>query len=249
MFRRAALGAMAIVAMSALVARADPKDDVHAAVKKLADSPGYSWKTTTESAFGTNTSEGKTEKDGFTTYTMTMMQGDAVQVFLKGDKAAIKTPDGWKSKAELQKTAEGAEGFSPERFMLMILDNFETPAATLKEATEKTQSIQKKDDLYAADLAPDTAKEMLSFGRRPRAAASAPATAPAFPQMDIKNPKGTVKLWIKDGLVSKYEIHLQGTMSFNNNDNDVERTTTVEIKDVGSAKIDIPAEAKAKLAP
>jgi hypothetical protein len=36
-------------------------------------------------------------------------------------------------------------------------------------------------------------------------------------------------------------------VSFNGNDRDVDRTTTVEIKDVNSTKIEVPDEAKKKL--
>ena len=40
---------------------------------------------------------------------------------------------------------------------------------------------------------------------------------------------------------------MQGTISFNGNDVDIDRTTTVEIKDVGSTKVDVPEEANKKL--
>jgi hypothetical protein len=36
-------------------------------------------------------------------------------------------------------------------------------------------------------------------------------------------------------------------VSFNGNDRDVDRTTTVEIKNVNSTKIEVPDEAKKKL--
>jgi hypothetical protein len=36
-------------------------------------------------------------------------------------------------------------------------------------------------------------------------------------------------------------------MSFNGNDREIDRTTTVEIKDVGTTKLTVPEEAKKKL--
>ncbi len=48
-----------------------------------------------------------------------------------------------------------------------------------------------------------------------------------------------MKFWIKDGILVKYQYHVSGTVSFNGNDRDVDRTTTVEIKDVNSTKIDV----------
>jgi len=40
---------------------------------------------------------------------------------------------------------------------------------------------------------------------------------------------------------------VQGKVSFNGNDRDVDRTTTVEIKDVGTTKVELPEGAKNKL--
>jgi hypothetical protein len=62
-----------------------------------------------------------------------------------------------------------------------------------------------------------------------------------------KNAKGSVKFWVKDGLLAKYELKLQGTVNFNGEDRDVDRTTTVEIKDVGTTKVDVPEPAQKKL--
>jgi hypothetical protein len=44
-----------------------------------------------------------------------------------------------------------------------------------------------------------------------------------------------------------YQLQLHGTMNFNGEDRDVNRTTTVEIKDVGSTKVEVPDPAKKKL--
>jgi hypothetical protein len=48
-------------------------------------------------------------------------------------------------------------------------------------------------------------------------------------------------------LVSKYELKVKGTVTFNGNDRDVDRTTTVEIKNIGSTKVEVPEEARKKL--
>ena len=63
----------------------------------------------------------------------------------------------------------------------------------------------------------------------------------------VSNANGSVKFWLKDGVLSKYEIKVKGTVSFNGNEFDNDRTTTVEIKDVGSTKVEVPAEARKKL--
>ena len=56
-----------------------------------------------------------------------------------------------------------------------------------------------------------------------------------------------MKFWIKDGVLSKYEYKVQGKVSFNGNDRDVDRTTTTEIKDIGTTKVEVSDEAKKKL--
>jgi hypothetical protein len=49
-------------------------------------------------------------------------------------------------------------------------------------------------------------------------------------------------------VLTKYVVHVEGTMSFGGDDRQIERTTTVEIKDAGSTKVEIPDEAQKKLA-
>jgi hypothetical protein len=64
---------------------------------------------------------------------------------------------------------------------------------------------------------------------------------------EVSGAKGSVKFWIKDGVLAKYQTKVQGTVSFNGNDRDVDRTTTVEIKEVGATKVDVPASASKKI--
>ena len=48
-------------------------------------------------------------------------------------------------------------------------------------------------------------------------------------------------------MLSKYELKQQGTVRFGDNDRDLDGTTIVEIKDIGTTKIEIPDAAKKKL--
>ena len=63
----------------------------------------------------------------------------------------------------------------------------------------------------------------------------------------MNNAKGNVKFWIKDGELSKYEYNVTGSIKFNENDIDVDRTTDVQIKDVGTTKVTVPESAQKKL--
>ena len=248
MLRRMLLSAAMVGAFAGL-AKAAPQDDINAALQKLADSPSYSWKTTTEGGFGAGETDGKTQKDGPTTLLTITRQDATYQVVIQGDKAAAKTDDGWKSTDELTAaaTAAGGQGGGapgPERILSMAIQNFKTPVAIAQAAVGGLQNIQQTNDVYAADLSDDAAKQALMFRRRPQNAdaSAAPANAPT-----VSNAKASVKIWIEDGAVSKIENHVTGTVSFNGNDRDIDRTSTTVFSDVGSTVVAIPDDAKAKL--
>jgi hypothetical protein len=239
------LGIVALVAGSLLAADSSPKDEVINAATALGNQANYSWHSATASpgggggGFGAGPSDGKTEKDGYTWISMT--RGDNMtEALLKGTNGAIKTPDnGWQSLAEA--TADNGNGFNPTMFFARTLQNYKAPAAAAAELAGQVTELKKDADSISGDLTDDGAKAMLSF--RPRGGNG----AANFPAPDISNAKGSVKFWITDGQLSKYETHVSGKVSFNGNDRDVDRTTTVEIKDVGTTKIEVPDDAKKKL--
>ena len=133
--------------------------------------------------------------------------------------------------AELASAAGSEPG--PRQFLLRRLQNFKAPAAEAGDLAGKTKELKKDGEAYASDLTEAGAKELLTF--RGRRGGNAP---------EPKNAKGSVKFWVKDGLLAKYELKLQGTVNFNGEDRDMDRTTTVEIKDVGTTKVDVPEAAK-----
>jgi hypothetical protein len=233
-------GTTALLAGSLLAADPSPKDDVTNAAKKLADQSSYSWKTTVTvpegggGRFRPGPSEGKIEKDGFTWFSMTM-RDNTTEFVMKGDKAAVKTPDGgWQSKAE---ATEGSEAPGPAMFLARRLESFKTPAAEAEDLAGKAKELKKDGDVISGDLTEDAAKALLTFGPR-RGGGEGPT---------ISGAKGSVKFWVKDGVLSKYELNVQGKITFNENERDLNRTTTVEIKDVGTTKVEVPEEAKKKL--
>jgi hypothetical protein len=227
-------GTMALLAGSLLQANAAPKDDLTAAAKKLADKDNYSWKQKTENAggggFGGGAGEGKVEKDGYLWLSMTM-RDNTIEAVKKGDKGAIKTQDGWQS---LSEATNGDPG--PATFMARRLQNYKAPAAQAEELAGKVKEFKQDGDVYSGELTEEGAKSQLMFGGR--AGGGGP---------EISGAKGSAKFWVKDGVVSKYEIKVQGKVSFNGNDRDIDRTTTIEIKDIGSTKVEVPDDAKKKL--
>ena len=225
---------LAMAAGSLLAADSGPKDDLIAAAKKLAQQ-GYSWKTTLEMGNFSNTSEGKADKDGLVQLNITF-NDNTTQVFLKGEKGAVKLQDqDWQSMAELTSADSGQRG--PGRFLGRMLKTYKAPAAQIVDLLGKTQEIRKEGDVYSADLTEAGAKAQLAMGGGRRG-----GNPP-----EISNAKGSVRISIKDGLVSKYELRLQGTMTINGEDRDINRMITIEIKDVGKTNLEVPDEAKQKL--
>ena len=235
MKRNILLGAVLLCATS-LVA-ADAGSDVKAAAKKLSEKGNYSWKSTSESAGGGGGNRGGGPTEGKTdagTVYLSMTRGDnTLEAVLKGEKGAIKGQEGWQSIAE---ATEGEGGAGRGRFMARMLQNFKAPAAQAEELAGKATGLKKDGDAYAGELPAEAVKGLMSFGRR--GGGDGP---------EISGAKGNVKFWVKDGALSKYQYNVQGTMTFNGNDREINRTTTVEIKDVGTTKLTVPDEAKKKL--
>ena len=237
---RSMLGIVAILAASASFALADPKDDIQAALQKLTDAGSYSWTTTIDAqggGFGAGKQEGQLDKDGLLSVTTTTNRnGDqtTVQFVKKGDQVIVKDDDGWQTLDELNNGGGG--NFMARRARLM-----QSPVATATTMLDELQNIQVADGVYSADVSDDGAKRMLTFGRRANADANGGPT--------VSNAKATAKFWITDGILTKSDIHVTGTVSFNGNDRDIDRTTTVEFKDVGSTTINLPPDALAKLTP
>ncbi len=226
------IGAVALLTGSLIAADSNPKEAVQAAVKSLAEKSNYSWTTSIE--WGGNaagTVQGKTEKGGATFLTMGR-EDQTTDAVLKGGKGAIKTEEGWKTLSEA--AAEGQQG--PGRFIARLLQNFKAPAAEAEDVAGKVKELKLADGVYSGDLTDEGAKELMSFRR------GSDGGGP-----EVKKAKGSAKFWVKDGQITKYEYSLEGTMSFNGEDRDVNRKNTVEIKNVGATKVTVPEEAAKKL--
>jgi hypothetical protein len=237
MKRNILFGTIALLAGSLLAADSNPKDAVKNAAKKLGAAANYSWKQTIESpggGFGTGTSDGKTEKAGATVLSLAQMDS-TIEAVLKGTNGVIKTDTGWKTLTEAM-ADDGGGGFNPTLFTAIRLQTFKAPAAEAEDLAAKAKELKLADGVYSGDLTDDGAKQLMAF--RMPAGMDAP---------QVSGAKASVKFWIKDGSLSKYEYHTQATMSFNGNDIDINRTTTVEIKDVGSTKVTVAPEAAKKL--
>jgi hypothetical protein len=234
------LGMFTLLAGSLLAADSSPKDDVKNAAAALGSQTNYTWQATVEvpadSQFKPGPTDGKTEKGGYTTLSFSF--GDnTTDAVIKGTNGAVKTDDGWKTLADAIKD-NGDGGFNPTMFIARMVQNYKVPAVEAASLADAAKELKHDTNVISGDLTEAGAKDLLSFRRR-RSSGDGPT---------VTNPKGSVKFWIADGKLAKYQYHVQGTVSFNGNDRDVDRTTTVEIKDVNTTKLDMNADAK-KLLP
>ena len=165
-------------------------------------------------------------------------RGDTTtEVIKKGDKTAFTNRDGeWQSLAE----AEGQEG-GGARFRGAMVRNLQSPAQQATNIIAGVKELKKDGDAFVGDLTEDGAKRLMQF-RGGRGGAAGGGEGPT-----ISDAKGSAKFWIKDGVLSKFEFKVSGKMEFNGNQMDQDRTTTVEIKDVGTTKVEVPEAAKSKL--
>ena len=251
------LGSLVVLAAS-LAADSVSKDEVTGAAKALA-AKSYSWKTTIQAAGGgggggnrgggPGATEGKVEPDGYTWVSMARGQ-NTIEGVVKGTKGAVKLEDGWKSFEEATAGGgagagagggQGGGGRNPGRMAARMLQNFKAPAVQAQEIAGRVKEFTKTDDTISGEFTEDGAKQMLTFGGRRGGGGGGGGNAP-----EVSGAKGTVKFWIKDGVLTKYQFNVQGKVSFNGNDRDVDRTTTVEFKDVGTTKVSVPEEAAKK---
>jgi hypothetical protein len=221
------LGSLAIVASTAA---ADSKSEVTDAIKKLKAQPNFSWSMSpktegSESASRQGPIEGKTEKG--TTWIKGSAGDNSFEAVIKGSKFAVNYTGEWTViDEEDEGTARIARRLKPFKD---ILESAEELVAKSKEITKSV------DGSYTSELTPEGAKEI--FGRLGRRAA------------ESKDATGSAKFWVSDGVLKKYESTVKGKFTTGEEKKEVNlsRTVTVEIKDVGTTKMDLPADATNKL--
>jgi hypothetical protein len=244
--KRAVWGGILVLAAALPAAAFDDKDDVKAAAKKLSDAPNYSWTTIIKNnaetpgpggaRFAPGPLEGKTEKDGVTWFSM--KQGETTfEYALKGEKFAMKVRDQWMGAGDIPGAGGAPQGRpDPSMFAARMAKTLKPVSQGVGEAVDKLKELKSEGNgVYSGEFTPEGAKDQLT----PKGAGTA---APA-----VLDAKGTIKLWVKDGMLVKVESTMQGKMTVGQREIEINRTTTTEIKDVGSTKIELPDEAKKKL--
>ncbi len=228
-----AIGAVAVVGDAFA---GEPKDDIKAAAKSLAGKANYTWTSETEGLpFPMSPLEGKTEKDGFAIVSQDM-NGDLLTAVLKGTNGAVKLSAGWKTVAELPEPGFGSGG--PPDFSAMMgrrLLSAKVPANELVDLVDKVKELKLVKGRLEGDLTEEGALALMPFGR-------------GRPGGGTPKIKATLRVWLKDGELQRYELATDMTMQTPMGEMTMSPTTTVRVKDIGTTKVEAPAEAKQKLA-
>jgi hypothetical protein len=223
------------IAHLALAEDSNTKGKVIAASKHLGEKSNYSWTSTSKEADGSTgrlgAMEGKVDKAGLTFLGFTVSEVP-VEVYIKGEKGAAKALEGWRSFEEISQDGGAAAG------IVKYLRTHKAPVAEAASLAEKATDLKEADGAISGELKEDAVKELLMRGARRRDGQDAPK---------IADRKGSVKFWVKDGALAKYEFNVKGKITAGDRETDVNRTTTVEIKDADTTKVELPAEAKEKL--
>lgn len=213
-----------------LAADGNPTDSLLNAAKQLAEKPNYSWKMSVEvPGDPTGTVEGQTEKGGATVFALA--RGDVTfDAVLQGTKGALRTEEGWKALGEVAGDAGPQAGVN--RFVAAMVKGYKLPATEIAELAGKINGLKESQGIYAGELKEEAVKELLLYRTRGQN------------NPEVSGAKGSIRIWLKDGLPSKYEFKVQGVYSANGNDREVNRTHSIEIKGVGATKVVIPEAAK-----
>ena len=159
-------------------------------------------------------------------------EGQVTTAVVHGDKGVVKTDDGWKTAEELRNAASGGR-----RGGGAMLLRSRPPADEAARIADKTRELKSADGIVSGDLTDEGAKELATLGRG-RQGGQGP---------EARNAKGSIKYWVKDGQLAKMQLKVSATLTVNGEDRDMARTTTYEIKDVGSTTVSVPDDAKKAL--
>ena len=229
------IGLIGLLARTLTAADATPQDKIISATRQLGEKTNCSWTTTTKEGDGSpgrvGPIAGKAEKGGLT-YLSFEIGGVPVEVYMNGQKGAAKALEGWQTFDEIAQTSGTAAA------VVRYLRSYKAPGVESAALSGKVKDIKEAEGVFSGDLKEEAAKELLERGARRREGQDAPK---------VENPKGAVKFWIQTGALTKYEINIRGKVTAGDRESDVNRTTTVEIKDAGTTKLEVPAEAKQKM--
>jgi hypothetical protein len=224
---------LGIIATCSLHA-ADSDATLAKAVKELGAKPNYSWTTSTKEADGSagrlGPIDGKADKEGLT-FLSFAVGGVPVEVYLNKEKGAARALEGWMTLDEIAQTSGTAAA------VVKFLKSYKTPFAQATDLAGNVKDLKESEGVLSGELKEAAVKEFLLFAARRREGQ----------EPKVEDAKGAAKFWTKEGVLTKYEVNVQGKVTSGDRTNDINRTMTIELKDIGASKVEMPEEAKQKM--
>ena len=240
---------------------AGPTDSAVLAAMKLGDQPNYSWTSAVVRDSRSYTIEGKTLVGSYTQVTVPSSlalpesnpalrgrvgrgssDSEVVAIFKGDEKHVVETSEGWLTPAEFS-TLPPAPRTGSGRVRGLVT------------ALPLTFAIsQPHEDIgiiigSSTDLRVDDGG--IVSGRLSETAARLLLLPPGQENVAPQQAAGSFKFWISGGLLTRYEIQVSGIVSVEMGGSrrlvKTTQTVSTEIKDVGTTKLNVPPEIKAKL--
>lgn len=237
------LASLLLAYATACAADTDLKTTVSNAARKLADQPGYQWRTTVRSegggpfGGGNLSTFGQIEKDGYTWVSSTS-PNTGVEFARKTAKTAVVFDGNWMTLDQAAQRSRaggrGGGGFSPA-----TVTDFKPPALQVEELLGQAANFKQDGPTVTAELSADAVGELMNPGGRGGRGGGRRGGGP--PLRDVK---GTASFSLKDGLLTGYSVALTGTRELGGNEVKQSRTVATLISNVGSTKVELPADAK-----
>ena len=221
-FKMLAIGTILCLTGTALAA--DPIDVVSDAAKKLTDTANYTWRANTYDAANSLTvvQDGQTQKDGDTLIKLNA-GGSYVQVALRGNASVLNVGDGWK-------TADETDQRQALRFMSAVT----SPALIASQIVSGLDDLKADGNMFTAQLSGREVNSLMRPLYSLNAIRSQGGNDPGA--------KATIKFWVADGMLTKYQVHITGSAN-----NSVDLNVTVDFREIGTTTVSIPEQAKKKL--
>lgn len=235
------LGILTAFAGAARPAAATGPDDLKAAVQKLSQSGSYSWSVATlnegetQERYSVGPLEGKTEKGGLTW--IRTRETPPVEILLKGQKMAVRLDEGWALEQDL---ASGTR-LRPHANLSVLrsLKSHSRPVAQAAALLKHAKDLKEETPGYFTSPLEDSGiKELLHQSIRSKGNA------------EIAPQAGSVTFSVRDGVVTRYEVSLKGTISYPPpapSSWTADLRITVELSGVGTTTVDAPDDARKKL--
>jgi len=229
----------------------DPKSTLANAVRRLAESPGYHWKTILHNessgplSGGNATTTGAVEKDGYLQVALTAA-GPAIEFVRKSGKAAVLHEGLWMTLDQAAERSSSGNRGSTGNAPANAITEFRLPIAQAEEwLAQATQFVANENSVTAA-LNTETAKELLNAGTRfgGRGGRGSGTQGGRGNPPTLKDPQGSITFTLKDGTLSAYEVTLSGIREFGGNSERQKRTIHTTFARVGNPQIQLHPDAR-----